>query len=54
MELIVKDAVRIYNPKRPHWSCHMKTPKEKHQQNDLKMKTYKKSESSKGILAALR
>lgn len=26
MKLLVKDAVRIYNTKRPHWSCHMKTP----------------------------
>jgi len=54
MKLIVKDAVRIYNTRRPHWSCHMKTPEEMHQQNNLKIKTYKKSESSKDILATLR
>ena len=54
MELIVKDAVRIYNTGRPHWSCRMKTPEEMDQQNNLKIKTYKKSESNKGILATLR
>ena len=54
MKLIVKDAVRIYNTGRPHWSCRMKTPEEMHQQNNLKIKTYKKSESNKDILATLR
>lgn len=54
MKLIVKDAVRIYNTKRPHWSCHMKTPEEMHQQNDLKIKTYKKSERSKASLVSLK
>jgi len=54
MKLIVKDAVRIYNTRRPHWSCHMKTPEKMHQQNNLEIKTYKKSESSKDILATLR
>jgi len=53
-KLIVKDAVRIYNTKRPHWSCHMKTPQEIHQQNNLEIRTYKKSESSKATLATLR
>ena len=28
MKLILKNAVRIYNTKRPHWSRHMKTPQE--------------------------
>jgi hypothetical protein len=28
MKLIVKNAVRIYNTKRFHWSRHMKTPQE--------------------------
>ena len=55
MKLIVKDVIqRIYNTRRPHWSCHMKTPEKMHQQNNLEIKTYKKSESSKDILATLR
>jgi transposase InsO family protein len=41
MKLIVKDAVRIYNTKRPHWSCYMKTPEQMHQQRNIKIRTYK-------------
>ena len=42
MKLLVKDAVRIYNTKRPHWSCYMKTPEQMHKQKNVKIKTYKK------------
>lgn len=44
MRLIVEDAVRIYNTKRPHWSCYMKTPEEMHNQKSIKIRTYKKPE----------
>lgn len=51
MKLIVKDAVRIYNTKRPHWSCRMKTPEQMHAQRVIKIKSYKKSPISKASLA---
>ena len=51
MELIIKDAVHIYNTQRPHWSCHMKTPEQMHKQRDVKIRTYKKQISSKPSLA---
>ena len=53
MKLIVEDAVNIYNSLRPHWSCFMNTPEQMHQQKDIEIKTYKKSESSKLNLATL-
>ncbi len=40
-ELIEKSA-RIYNDKRPHWSNHLLTPNEMHQQRELKIKTWRK------------
>ena len=36
MRLLVKDTVEIYNTKRPHWSCHMKTPEQMYKQNSVK------------------
>ena len=41
MKLLVKDAIHIYNNKRPHWSCYMKTPEQMHKQDCVKIKTYK-------------
>lgn len=41
MKLLVKDAVHIYNTKRPHYSCHMRTPEQMHAQETLKIRTYK-------------
>ena len=41
MKLIIKDAVRIYNNKRPHWSCYMKTPQQMHDQREIEIRTYK-------------
>jgi len=51
MKLVVRDAVRIYNTKRPHWSCLMKTPEQMHAQREIKIKSYKKSIISKASLA---
>jgi transposase InsO family protein len=53
MKLLVEDAVRIYNTKRPHWSCHMKTPEQMHCQKEIKIKTYKTKYSSKASLATI-
>ena len=41
MKLLVGDAVHIYNTKRPHYSCYMQTPEQMHNQNKLKIRTYK-------------
>jgi len=53
MKLIVKDAVRIYNTKRPHWSCYMRTPEQMHRQKQIKIRTYKKADSCKASLATV-
>jgi putative transposase len=34
-------AIEIYNNKRPHWSCHLLTPNEMHQQQVLKVVTWR-------------
>ena len=47
MKLVVSDAVRIYNSKRPHYSCCMKTPDQMHKQNQIKIRTYKNKESNR-------
>jgi putative transposase len=41
LKLLVKEAIVIYNTKRPHWSCYMKTPEQMHKQNSVKIRTYK-------------
>ncbi|WP_262487190.1 IS3 family transposase [Chryseobacterium contaminans] len=41
MKLLVEDAIAIYNTKRPHWSCYMKTPEQMHKQKSVKIRTYK-------------
>ena len=39
---LIKNAINIYNQKRPHLSNSMLTPNQMHQQNKLKRKSYKK------------
>lgn len=41
VKLVVKESIETYNSKRPHWSNHMLTPIQMHQQNKIEMKTYK-------------
>ena len=53
MKLLVKNAVCIYNTKRPHWSCQMKTPKQMHEQKSVRIRTYKKPERNKANLVPL-
>ena len=53
MKLLVDDAVLIYNSLRPHWSCFMNTPEQMHRQESIEIRTYKKTESCKDILATL-
>ncbi len=45
MQVLVKDTVNIYNTKRPHWSCYMKTLEQMHQQRIVKIRTYKNKNS---------
>jgi len=43
MRELVKNSVEIYNKKRPHYSCHMKTPEQMHSQAQIKIRCYKKT-----------
>jgi putative transposase len=45
MRIIVKEAVEIYNQNRPHFSNYLLTPNQMHQQNKLKIRTYKTKNS---------
>ncbi len=38
-----EQSINIYNLLRPHLSCQMLTPKQMHQQQKMKVKTYKKT-----------
>lgn len=39
---LIEKSVQIYNDKRPHWSNHLLTPNEMHQQRELRIKTWGK------------
>lgn len=47
MKEIVEEAIHIYNTKRPHWSNDLLTPQQMHNQQTLKIKSYKRKNSSK-------
>ncbi|GIZ09410.1 integrase [Flavobacterium sp. UMI-01] len=47
MKQIVKESINIYNTQRPHYSNYMLTPKKMHEQNQIKMRTYKTKNSNK-------
>ena len=53
MKSLVKDAVHIYNTKRPHWSCYMKTPEQMHLQDSVKIRTYKRKNSCRASPTAI-
>lgn len=40
---LIKEVVEIYNTKRPHYSCYMKTPEQMHKQEEIKIRRYKKN-----------
>ena len=42
----VKESIHAYNALRPHLSCKMLTPNQMHQQNNIEIKTYKKTQTS--------
>lgn len=43
---ITQQGISLYNTVRPHLSCKMLTPEKMHQQNKIKIKTYKKAHPS--------
>lgn len=47
MRKIVKEAIEIYNDQRPHHSNYMLTPRQMHNQSEMKIRTYKRKNSSK-------
>ena len=53
MRALVKDSIKIYNTRRPHLSCQMKTPVQMHKQNSIKIRTYKKQNRLKASLQSV-
>lgn len=53
MKKLLTQSIQIYNQDRPHYSCHMKTPNQMHKQQVIKIKTYKKKNSTKKIPDAI-
>ena len=49
MKKLVKQTIKIYNCKRPHWSCWMNTPNAMHEQKKIKIRTYKRKSSIRNI-----
>ena len=50
MKDLVSNSVEIYNQKRPHYSCHMKTPEQMHKQAQIKIRSYKKTNRTRANL----
>lgn len=46
MQKLIRDTINLYNEKRPHASCGYHTPNFMHQQNRVKIKTYKKVQAN--------
>lgn len=46
MNKLIDESIYIYNNERPHWSCWMETPNKMHLQNSIKIRTYKKKNST--------
>jgi putative transposase len=53
MKIIVKEAIEIYNIRRPHYSNYMLTPERMHAQSKIQMRTYKTKNSSKNDFATV-
>jgi transposase InsO family protein len=53
MKALVKNAIDIYNNIRPHYSNYMLTPNQMHQQNEIKMRTYKRKNTCKNVFASV-
>ena len=46
MSKLIEQSIEIYNNERPHWSCFMNTPNFMHQQQKIKIRTYKTKNST--------
>lgn len=46
MSKLIEQSIEIYNHERPHYSCYMKTPEFMHSQRKIKIRTYKKKNST--------
>jgi putative transposase len=53
MQQIISETVEIYNNERPHFSCHLMTPNQMHQQNEITIKTYKSKNRSQNVLTSV-
>jgi len=52
-KILVKNAIALYNEKRPHYSNYMLTPNQMHRQSKIKMKTYKRKNTSDNVIASV-
>ena len=53
MKELIKNSINIYNSKRPHYSCYYLTPNQMHEQNEIKIRTYKNKNGSKNVFATI-
>jgi putative transposase len=53
MHMLIAESVELYNQERPHYSCYMNTPEQMHRQRKIKIRTYKKKNSTKKIPSAI-
>lgn len=53
MNELIKNSITIYNEIRPHYSCSYNTPLQMHQQDTIKIKTYKNKYPSKQMLTGI-
>ncbi len=53
MSDLITNSIYIYNTMRPHFSCNMLTPEQMHKQNNMRIKTYKKTDSCKTMHATI-
>ena len=53
MKVLVKNAIDIYNSKRPHYSNYMLTPNQMHGQDKVKMRTYKRKNTCKNVFTGV-
>jgi putative transposase len=50
MKILVRNSVKLYNEKRPHYSCQYLTPNQMHKQDQIEIKTYKSKRLSNDII----
>lgn len=53
MKKLVGNSIKVYNQKRPHHSCYMRTPEQMHKQSKIRIRSYKKTNRTKRKLDAV-